>query len=402
MVNENPNKRDLNSESRFGKMNANAQLSPSSAEGDKGGGLPFSKSKSTNSQESKTTQSKLAHFPIMLFASVMGIGGLSLAFKKASVAFGANADFVDSSVNLAHNQMQNQAQNLTSFSEIFECASVGFASMGIFALLLGIYGLKIATHFAQFRAEATHQVKINFLSAIPIGALIIITFLGAFNGRESVLFALQIAFYVSAFLQLFLSVFVINFWFGNAMKRHLLSPAWFIPIVGNLIVPLAGHSAKINPEFSLLFFAIGCFFWLILTALITSRLIFEESLESKFLPTLFIFIAPPSIFVVDFVALFGGHSALSLVAYFVALFFMLLMLSLSKVFTRLNFALSWWAFTFPLCAFSIASFEVFVGFGTPLYALFGLFGLILSTFAVLFVAYKTLVAMSKGKICIAE
>ncbi len=367
-------------ESKFDKISANARES--------------SESKSTQ------THSKLAHFPIMLFASVMGIGGLSLAFKKASVAFGANADFIDLGVNFAQNQMQN----LTNLSEIFECVSVilGFASLMIFALLLGIYGLKIATHFAQFRAEATHQVKINFLSAIPIGALIIITFLGAFNERESVLFALQIAFYVSAFLQLFLSIFVINFWFVNAMKRHLLSPAWFIPIVGNLIVPLAGHSAKISPEFSLFFFAIGCFFWLVLTALITSRLIFEESLESKFLPTLFIFIAPPSIFVVDFVALFGGHSTLSLVAYFVALFFILLMLSLAKAFTRISFALSWWAFTFPLCAFSIASFEVFLGFGTPLYALFGIFGLVLAIFAVLFVAYKTLIAISKGKICVPE
>lgn len=356
--------------------------------------------------ESKSTQahSKLAHFPIMLFASVMGIGGLALAFKKASVAFGINADFIDLSANFAQNQMQNHHQNLTNLSEIFECANVilGFASLMIFALLLGIYGLKIATHFAQFRAEATHQVKINFLSAIPIGALIIITFLGAFNDSESVLFALQIAFYVSAFLQLILSIYVINFWFSNAMKRHLLSPAWFIPIVGNLIVPLAGHSAKISPEFSLFFFAIGCFFWLILTALITSRLIFEESLESKFLPTLFIFIAPPSIFVVDFAALFGGHSTLSLVAYFVALFFMLLMISLAKAFTRISFALSWWAFTFPLCAFSIASFEVFLGFGTPLYALFGIFGLVLAIFAVLFVAYKTLIAISKGKICVPE
>ena len=371
-------------ESKFDKISANARES--------------SESKSTQ------THSKLAHFPIMLFASVMGIGGLALAFKKASVAFGANADFIDLGVNFAQNQMQNHPQNLTNLSEIFECVSgiLGFASMGIFALLLGIYGLKIATHFAQFRAEATHQVKINFLSAIPIGALIIISFLGAFNERESMLFALQIAFYVSAFLQLFLSIFVINFWFVNAMKRHLLSPAWFIPIVGNLIVPLAGHSAKISPEFSLFFFAIGCFFWLILTALITSRLIFEESLESKFLPTLFIFIAPPSIFVVDFAALFGGHSTLSLVAYFVALFFMLLMLSFAKAFTRLNFALSWWAFTFPLCAFSIASFEVFLGFGTPLYALFGIFGLVLAIFAVLFVAYKTLIAISKGKICVPE
>lgn len=261
---------------------------------------------------------------------------------------------------------------------------------------------KIFTHFNAFKAEITHQVKINFLSAIPIGALIIATFLGAFNDNGTMLFLLKIIFYLSSFLQLILSIYVINFWFSNAMKKHLLSPAWFIPIVGNLIVPLAGHSAKITPEFSLFFFSVGCFFWLILTALITSRLIFEESLESKFLPTLFIFIAPPSIFVVDFAALFGGHSALSLMLYFVALFFMLLMLSLSKVFTRLNFALSWWAFTFPLCAFGIASFETFMVFKSPLYMIFGILGLILALFAVLFVSYKTLLAMSKGKICVPE
>lgn len=33
-----------------------------------------------------STKSKLANLPIALFASVMGIGGLSLVLKKASVA----------------------------------------------------------------------------------------------------------------------------------------------------------------------------------------------------------------------------------------------------------------------------------------------------------------------------
>lgn len=213
--------------------------------------------------------------------------------------------------------------NFLDLNAVFAVCSFvfGFLSVAVFLLLLGFYVAKIFTHFSAFKAEITHQVKINFLSAIPIGALIITTFLGAFNDNGTMLFLLKIIFYLSSFLQLILSIFVINFWFSNAMKKHLLSPAWFIPIVGNLIVPLAGHSAKITPEFSLFFFSVGCFFWLILTALITSRLIFEESLESKFLPTLFIFIAPPSIFVVDFAALFGGHSALSLMLYFVALFF---------------------------------------------------------------------------------
>lgn len=344
-----------------------------------------------NAQKALNAESKLANLPIMLFASVMGLGGLALAFKKASVAFLSNAN-------------SNNVQNFLDLSALFELCSFvfGFLSIGVFALLFGFYGAKIIFHFDKFRGEITHQVKINFFSAIPIGALIIITFLGAFNENEILLCALKIAFYVSAFLQLILSIFVINFWFSNAMKKHLLSPAWFIPIVGNLIVPLAGHCAKIQTEFSLFFFAIGCFFWLILTALITSRLIFEESLESKFLPTLFIFIAPPSIFVVDFTALFGAQNAISLMMYFVALFFMLLMLSLAKVFTHLNFALSWWAFTFPLCAFAIASFEIFSAFKSPFYMLFGLFGLVVAVVAVLFVAYKTLFAMSKGKICVAE
>lgn len=38
-------------------------------------------------QENIEKNSELANFPIILFASVMGIGGLFLAFKKASVAF---------------------------------------------------------------------------------------------------------------------------------------------------------------------------------------------------------------------------------------------------------------------------------------------------------------------------
>ncbi len=341
----------------------------------------------SNSALNETPLSKLAHFPIMLFASVMGLGGLALVFKKASAAFAFGV---------------KDSANFLDLNAVFAVCSFvfGFLSVAVFLLLLGFYVAKIFTHFNAFKAEITHQVKINFLSAIPIGALIITAFLGAFNDNGTMLTMLKIIFYLSSFLQLILSIYVINFWFSNAMKKHLLSPAWFIPIVGNLIVPLAG--AKISPEFSLFFFSVGCFFWLILTALITSRLIFEESLESKFLPTLFIFIAPPSIFVVDFAALFGGHSALSLVAYFVALFFMLLMLSLSRVFTRLNFALSWWAFTFPLCAFGIASFETFMVFKSPLYMIFGILGLILALFAVLFVSYKTLLAMSKGKICVPE
>ncbi|MBS4268752.1 hypothetical protein CVU3613_02095 [Campylobacter vulpis] len=48
------------------------------------------------------------------------------------------------------------------------------------------------------------------------------------------------SFYVASALQLILSLYVMSFWFRESMKSSLLSPAWFIPVVGNLIVPLSG------------------------------------------------------------------------------------------------------------------------------------------------------------------
>lgn len=47
--------------------------------------------RSKNARKYRKKNSKLANFPIVLFASVMGIRGLSLAFKKASVAFNHQA-----------------------------------------------------------------------------------------------------------------------------------------------------------------------------------------------------------------------------------------------------------------------------------------------------------------------
>lgn len=48
--------------------------------------------------------------------------------------------------------------------------------MIVFALLLVCYSAKIFYHFETFKADLKHQVKINFLSSIPISMLIIVAF----------------------------------------------------------------------------------------------------------------------------------------------------------------------------------------------------------------------------------
>lgn len=349
-------------------------------------------------------ESKLANLPIALFASVMGIGGLSLVLKKASVVFGSVA-LTNASLNNGANAVESALDSTSSWqgaiAPFLWWGAYGFAVLAviIFALLLVCYSAKIFYHFNAFKADLKHQVKINFLSSIPISMLIIVAFWSDLSSGVDVLWqGILGLFYVASALQLLLSLYVMSFWFKESMKSALLSPAWFIPIVGNLIVPLSGGLIDAPKELLLFFFSIGCFFWILLSAMIMQRLIFEQSLESKFIPTLFIFIAPPSIFVADFHSLFGVHNALSFMSFNVALFFVLLLLSLGNIFTKLNFAPSWWAFTFPLCAFGIASFDLYMIEFKCFYGLLGILGLVMAFFAVIFISYKTLRAVVSGAI----
>ncbi len=348
--------------------------------------------------------SPIANLPIALFASVMGIGGLSLVLKKASVVFGSVA-LANTSFNNGANAVESTLDSTSSWqgavATFLWWGAYGFAVLAvvIFALLLVCYSAKIFYHFDAFKADLKHQVKINFLSSIPISMLIIVAFWSDLSSGVDLLWqGILGLFYVASALQLILSLYVMSFWFKESMKTALLSPAWFIPIVCNLIVPLSGGLINAPKELLLFFFSIGCFFWILLSAMIMQRLIFEQSLESKFIPTLFIFIAPPSIFVVDFHSLFGFHNALSFMGFNVALFFVLLLLSLGNIFTKLSFAPSWWAFTFPLCAFGIASFDLYMNEFKCFYGLLGILGLVMAFFAVVFISYKTLRAVVSGAI----
>lgn len=86
-------------------------------------------------------------------------------------------------------------------------------------------------------------------------------------------------------------------------------------------------------------------------------------------------------------------------AYFVALFFVLLLVFLGNIFTKLSFAPSWWAFTFPLCAFGIASFDLYMSYASRyFYGFLGILGLVMALFAVVFISYKTLRAVASGAI----
>jgi tellurite resistance protein len=180
-----------------------------------------------------------------------------------------------------------------------------------------------------------------------------------------------------------------------------MNPAWFIPVVGNILVPVAG--VEYMPKaFSFIYFAVGFFFWIILFAIFLNRAIFHHQMPQKFIPTLFILIAPPAIGFIAYIRIAQSWDGFALFLLFIAYFFALLLLFLFRSFSGLKFYLSWWAFTFPMMAITIASVVAFQISHQPLfkYLAFLLFGAAL--LIVGFVTWKTLVMIKDGEMCVEE
>ncbi len=93
---------------------------------------------------------------------------------------------------------------------------------------------------------------------------------------------------------------------GNrAFQTIHISPAWFIPAVGNVVAPIAGVGLGF-PETSWVFFAAGLIFWIVLLVLVMNRLIFHDPLPGRMVPTLAILIAPPAVGFLAWLQLNGG------------------------------------------------------------------------------------------------
>ncbi len=316
------------------------------------------------------SESRLAHFPVALFSTVMGVAGLTLAWTKAHHVAGAPAGVGE---------------------------ALRWAASGLFVFLLVMYGLKMLRHPAEVAAERAHPVRLNFFPAISIGLLLL-----AIAWLPQAPAAARWMWYVGTAAHLGFTLWAMSSWIHHTHYdiKHV-NPAWFIPVVGNILVPIAG--VKVAPaDVSWFFFSIGLVFWLVLMTLVFYRLFFHEPLPARLTPTLFILIAPPAVGFISYVALTGVVDAFALVVYFVALFLTLLLASNAMRFFRLPFFVSAWAYSFPLAAMTIATFEraahgdgaFYVGLGWVLLA-------VLSA-VVLVLVVKTLQAARAGQICVPE
>jgi tellurite resistance protein len=312
---------------------------------------------------------KLQFFPITSFAVVMGLTGLSIAFGKF--------------------------YHLDWLPKIFYEVSL-FTVLALFVTFLVLYGLKLLYYPEEVSADFHHRIRINFFSTISISLLLLSI---AFYTYYPIL-AISL-WWTGVLLHTIFMFKTISFWIQHNFEIQHFNPAWFIPVVGNILIPVSG--VDFAPVlFSYFYFAVGFFFWIILFTVFLYRAVFHAQLPEKFIPTFFIMLAPPAVGFIAYIRITSSWDTFSIFLLFMAYFFIGLLLTMYKSFTKLKFFMSWWAFTFPLAAVTIASA---VAYQITLLTTFRMVAwsmLTITIAAIAIVAWHTIIHIRKGEICIKE
>ncbi|MEO5367527.1 MAG: SLAC1 anion channel family protein [Magnetococcus sp. WYHC-3] len=313
---------------------------------------------------------RLAHFPMAWFAMVMGTSGVALAWRKGVDVWG-----------------------LPSWPGAVLAAMAGM----LFLAFAMAQGLRFWNHPAQVKAEWHHPVRMNFFPTVTISLVLLGMVLAPWEaGLARGLWSVGTA------GQLLLTLLIMGQWIDHEhVELHHINPAWFIPVVGNILVPIAGvHFAP--AEISWFFFSLGLFFWVVLFTLLFYRMVFHSELPRRLIPTLFILMAPPAVGFLSWVHLVGHLDAPGRILYHLALFTTLLIFTLSRRFVGLPFFLSWWAYSFPLAAMTVATLVYFQHTGLVAFQWLGAALLTLLGLVFILLLWRTLKAVRHREICVEE
>jgi len=312
---------------------------------------------------------KLQFFPITSFSIVMGLTGFTIALGKF--------------------------YHLQWLPKIFYDISV-FTVLDLFAIFVVLYGLKFARYPDEVSKDFHHRIRINFFSTISISLLLLSIAFYTFYPLLSITL-----WWAGVLLHTVFMFKTISFWIQHNFEIQHFNPAWFIPVVGNILIPVSG--VEYAPViFSYFYFAAGFFFWIILFTIFLNRAIFHAQLPEKFIPTFFILLAPPAVGFIAYMRIAASWDAFSVFLLFMSYFFVVMLITMHKSFTKLKFFMSWWAFTFPLAAVTIASAVAFQVTHFPGFRIISWVMLLITLTAILIVAWNTFLQARRGEICVNE
>ena len=270
-------------------------------------------------------RTRLDYLPIGLFGSVMGLTGLSVAWRLAG-RYGAPE---------------------------WVAPAIGAVAVGVFVALTISYALKMFTAWSAVKAEFRHPIAGNLFGTFLISLLLLPIVLAEHH--------LELArgmWVAGAAGMLGFAWVIVSRWMSDQQQVAHATPAWIIPVVGLLDLPLALPSLGLPPMPGLALFAlsVGLFFAIPLFTLIFSRLVFEPPMPEALRPTLMIFIAPFAVGMSTYTSVTGQTDQFSTALYMLTLAVLAVLLGQMRYLARCcPFRVSWWAVSFPLAASAIAA-----------------------------------------------
>jgi len=298
----------------------------------------------------------------------MGLGGLALTWRRAALVWELPA---------------------WPFHVLLAVAGA------VFVLVAAGYLGKLIRHPDAVLADLTHPIRMSFVPTITISLLILATGLTEIApGLASALW------WVGAVGHLVATLYVISAWFTrHDITRDTMTPAWLIPIVGNVVTPLAAPAVG-NLELAWFSFGIGVIFWLGLWPMLLNRvLVHDNPLPAKLTPTIAIFLAPPSVVALSWQSLTGSLAdPVGIVLHATAVFFALLLLTQVPRLMRLPFSLPILAYTFPVATVATVTVAMAGATGSGFHTALAVIALVAATGIVLGAVGRVAWAAAQGQI----
>jgi tellurite resistance protein len=311
----------------------------------------------------------LEYLPVSLFGSTMGLTGLSIAWKYAHTFWNAPLWISDA----------------TAIIDVLA-----------FVALLIAYGVKTVCAPDRVLAEFRHPIAGNLFGTFLISILLLPIVIAPVD-----MIIARILWITGAVGMVLFAWIIVSRWMSDRQQTAHATPAWIVPVVGLLDVPLAIPSLSLPPmpEIMMLSLAVGLFFAVPLFTLIFSRLVFEAPMPDALQPTLLILVAPFAVGFGCYVVTTGHVDLFAEALYFLTLFVLAVLLGRLKLLRRsCPFRVTWWAVSFPLAASAIAALR-FSNFDPNWFTL-GIAGVLLglATVAIAALLVRTLIGVARGEL----
>ncbi len=257
------------------------------------------------------------------FSVVMGLAGLSLAWHRASWLMGDMAGV----------------------------AAWGLAGLAAasFVLLVGASAVRARRHLPAWTEDLHHPVRHPFVAAIPVSLLLLAMAAVALLGASP---AARALWWLGSLGQLTATVWVAARWWRGNQAGGLLwvgvTPALLIPIVGNVLAPLAGVPLG-HGDWAAAQLGVGLMFWPAVLVLIIVRLATVGPWPERLRPAAFILIAPPAVVGLALLQL-GAPVGVAWALWGMAVFCLVWAATPLKAIASQPFGVPHWAMSFPMAA----------------------------------------------------